>query len=321
MPRRGSRFSAGRASNPLAARFRELEQAVRRRQNLNTAEVTTIASSVTSSGGGGGGTAGATGPTGPAGAAGATGPVGVTGATGPSGATGPTGPAGSDGATGPTGVSGATGPTGPIGETGPTGTAGADGATGATGPAGATGPTGPTGPDGVTGVTGATGPAGSDARVIADIYKSADESVTNSAVLQPDDELTVTLAASTSYLVEFDILYSGNNATGDFRWNFSIPTLTAAAQSQGWYSGLNASLATVFVNIIGGVGVWPSANVLAGTDALDTIYNFFGRFILTAPITGGDVTFQFANSSAASGRTSTTRAGSHLRVTKLTASP
>lgn len=37
MPRRGSRFVAGRATNPLAARFREIERAIRRRQGLGGA--------------------------------------------------------------------------------------------------------------------------------------------------------------------------------------------------------------------------------------------------------------------------------------------
>lgn len=55
MPRRGSRFLAGRASNPLAARFREIERAIRRRQRFNTSEVTTIVNNAISGGGGSGG--------------------------------------------------------------------------------------------------------------------------------------------------------------------------------------------------------------------------------------------------------------------------
>lgn len=264
------------------------------------------------------GITGDTGPTGPAGVTGATGPAGdtgptgVTGVTGPAGATGPTGPQGDAGATGATGPAGATGPTGPQGDAGPTG------ATGPTGPAGVTGPTGPagaTGVTGVTGVTGATGPAGSSGQTV--ITKSADQDVTNNATPQNDSELFTTLSANTTYRVELLLAYSGNNTTGDYRCRFS-PGLAVWTNSQGFHSSVTAALASQLLNSLGSITQWPTADIILGTDALGTIFVTYMSFMVRVGATGGVLQYQFANSSAAAGRTSTTRAGTKLIVTPLT---
>lgn len=234
--------------------------------------------------------------------------TGATGAQGPQGSIGAQGDPGEDGYPGPQGTTGVTGATGTGGATGPTGSAGA---TGATGSAGATGATGSAG---ATGVTGATGPGGVAQTVVT---KSADQTVTNNATPQADSELTAVLSANTTYRVELLLAFSGNNATGDYRCQFA-PGLAVWTSSNGFHNSYSAADASQLVASLGSATQWPAADALFGTDALDTIRTAYLQFIVRVGITGGTMTFKFANSAASAGRTSTTRAGTKLIVTPLT---
>lgn len=73
------------------------------------------------------------------------------------------------------------------------------------------GPTGATGATGAAGATGATGPAGNGITVT---YKTADESLNSSTVLQADNHLTTSLNASSKYAFRFVIQYTGEAAAG-----------------------------------------------------------------------------------------------------------
>lgn len=151
----------------------------------------------------------------------------------------------------------------------------------------------------------------------ATIVKASDQTVTNNSTPQNDSELSFTLSASSVYLIEYHILYSGNNATGDFQWELGYPALSLTRQALGVYYLLNTSDAAASAAVIGASTTkWPSTTFSAGTDASDSIFTFFGRLTL---VTNGSGTLQskFANASAAAGRTSTCRAGSTLRYKKL----
>jgi hypothetical protein len=148
------------------------------------------------------------------------------------------------------------------------------------------------------------------------ITKGTDQTVTNNATLQNDTELVAALLTNSVYLVEFVIVYSGNDATGDYKMQFTGPW-NMAQQAQGYHVNLNASLAAGITATNGGAGgVWPAGALSVGTDALHSKFVFHGRIFLTTNA-AGNLQFQFSNLSAASGRESTTYAGSMLRVKKL----
>lgn len=162
-----------------------------------------------------------------------------------------------------------------------------------------------------------TSVAAAQAAPAGEVVKAADQVVTNNATPQDDTELQVAVATNSTYLVEFEIVYSGNSATGDFRWRFSHPTLALARQSNGWYSGFNNSDVSTAVNAIGSTTQWPTTDAVAGTDAANTISVVKGFYVLRTDSTSGTLKLQFANGTAGGGVTSTCRAGSRVRWKKL----
>lgn len=54
-------------------------------------------------------------------------------------------------------------------------------------------------------------------------YKTADETVTSSITLQNDDQMTITLAASTNYEIE-TVVWAAGDDLGDLRMNYSAPS-------------------------------------------------------------------------------------------------
>ena len=162
------------------------------------------------------GTAGDAGEQGPAGQRGSLGPTGKAGDSGPTGDTGPTGLPGSEGPPGPAGSQGLQGQTGLTGSTGPPGS---PGPAGTTGPPGTPGPVGPEGPAGPTGPQGPTGPERDGLPTF--VVKTADESVTGSNTLQPDDELFFIADPDSTYFFLANLLSSRDSA---FLWGFASTT-------------------------------------------------------------------------------------------------
>ena len=195
------------------------------------------------------------------------------------------------------------------------------------------------GPQGNQGVTGAEGPLGlsifvedglpgEDAfpamlvqgiiQYDFEVLKRTDQTVTNNGTPQDDTELVFAALASSVYLIDFYIIYSGNNATGDYLWNFTYgSTLTVTIQMFGWQQSPSATLGSVNpTGEISGSSIWPSASQSAGTDAAHTKFVIIGQLRITTEA-AANIQFKFSNNSAAAGRESTTRAGSILRVKKL----
>lgn len=149
-----------------------------------------------------------------------------------------------------------------------------------------------------------------------EITKSADQVVTNSTVLVDDLELFTPLDANSFYQIELDLLHSGNNTTGDYAGAFTIPTI-AAGTSMGFFNGFAGSAVATIVALTNGTAQWPStAQSMAGTAANVPLTSMM-RFNLKTEAASGNLQWKFANFSANVGITSTTRAGSTLRVKKL----
>ena len=145
------------------------------------------------------------------------------------------------------------------------------------------------------------------------ITKSADQTVTNNATLQNDTQLSFGVNSGEVWYVQLLLTYSGNNATGDYKCDFSFPSST------GWdrYVGDSSTADAILVST--GVRFAAASNLAAislGTDALDTPRTFMLEMMLR-PTANGTVQFRFANNTAAAGRTSTTRAGTVLQARKL----
>lgn len=149
------------------------------------------------------------------------------------------------------------------------------------------------------------------------ITKSADQSVTNSSTPVADTELTSTLLANGFYQVELLLRYSGNDTTGDYRCDFALPSCIGSVV--GEFRGPNGSfVATNFTYFEASTILWPSTDIILGTDSEPSgIRPVWISFMCTVGSTNGPLTFKFANSAASSGRISTTKAGSTLRIKKL----
>lgn len=147
------------------------------------------------------------------------------------------------------------------------------------------------------------------------IIKSADQVITNNQVPVNDTELVTALDANSFYFIQLILLQSGNDATGDFRGRFSIPTVTAGT-STGFVLAYGSGGAQAINALGNGAAQFPAADAimagLAGNNPLTALI----QFQLKTEAASGNLQWQFANSAAAVGRTSTTRAGTTLLVKK-----
>jgi hypothetical protein len=150
----------------------------------------------------------------------------------------------------------------------------------------------------------------------AEIVKATDDTVTNSATLTNDSELSFALTASSIYVVEFLIIFSGNDATGDYKWAFAYPTLTLARQANGFYNHLTSADASALPSSLGSLTQWPTTAVVNGVDASHSKFVMQGRFTLVTN-GSGTLNFQFAQNSAVSAKDAKTWTGSRLRYKKL----
>lgn len=221
------------------------------------------------------------------------------------------------------------------GESGPPGPAGINGAPGISNVAGPAGPMGSIlflqdvlEPD-ILPIPGPQGPAGVAGSSFWDgeVVKSGDESVTNSAAYVEDATLFLAggvLQVSSIYLIEYEIIYSGTSATGDYRWEWRFGGIVAhAAQMYGYWSGPTVALAagnltTEVGTIVSNDTYW--GNLLFGTDASGTKFMNYGRFLLATPASfagDGQLHFRFAQSVATPATNATTYAGSRVRYKKI----
>ena len=146
------------------------------------------------------------------------------------------------------------------------------------------------------------------------VRKTADESVTSSAVLQNDDHLLYTISAAGTYVIDL-VAYatSAANAAGDLGVGFTFPTGTFYLGGQGPDIGLASGNVQT--------GQW-GANVAYTTGALFNVYGLstganmiwlHGLFVATAT---GTLQFQWAQQTS-NASASTIKAGSHMLVRQV----
>lgn len=150
------------------------------------------------------------------------------------------------------------------------------------------------------------------------IFKTVDEQVVNSAVLQDDDELVLPLLANTDYWLECFIKY-GAHTTMDFRVMVSVP---AGTTIDLLHNGLITSHATgdgIDAVSRARMQVGSSGGTPGGRDASNTptlICPLEGRVIVAG--TAGNITLRWAQSTAAAGSGTVVRAGSVMILQRLT---
>ena len=135
--------------------------------------------------------------------------------------------------------------------------------------------------------------------------------MTNNATLQNDSALSFNVSSGETWYVELMLSYSGNNATGDYKCDFSFPL------SSGWVRYVGDNTAADAINVSTGIRLAAASNLASialGTDAADTPRVLMLEMMIR-PTANGTVQFRFANNTAAAGRTSTTRAGTILHAT------
>jgi len=149
------------------------------------------------------------------------------------------------------------------------------------------------------------------------IVKSANQDVTNSTVPQDDTDLQFSVVAGGHYMVEMNICYSGNNATGDYLWRYAVSAGTMKAR--GIAIIFTAAMAPGLQAVTAGApGTATTGSIqcgVAGTD-LDELHTTTATFNFYASA-NGTFKFQFANNAAAAGRISRTWKGSILKYKRI----
>ena len=157
--------------------------------------------------------------------------------------------------------------------------------------------------------------SGSDPLGFTSIIKSADQDVTNNATFVDDTELQFSVVAGGMYLVEMQLIYSGNNTTGDYKWQFLVTS--GVISGRGSYLGLTtgSSIGTFAVSSVGTNAIIPVSLGVVQADLTQPILcTIYYPFTASANAT---FKFQFANNSAAAGRTSRTMKGTYLKYKKI----
>jgi hypothetical protein len=147
------------------------------------------------------------------------------------------------------------------------------------------------------------------------IVKSANQDVTNNAAYQDDTELQFSVVAGGYYMVELDICYSGNNTTGDYVSRFTLTSGTM--QGQGQYVGMTGAGAIQTVLILVSASASSSGFVYGVNSATFNYLHYTKIQFAFSATANGTFKYQFANASAAVGRTSRTNKGSILKYKKI----
>ena len=136
------------------------------------------------------------------------------------------------------------------------------------------------------------------------VYKASDETVSNSTVLQGDDDLVIALDASSFYRVEM-FAWVNSDASNDFKWSL--------VEADGSWAGVRT------FDFFGGV---PIAHVDDSTGSITQATQGTADDVVHVILTiatggsGGNFQFQWAQN-AASGNTTTVKAGSWMSARKL----
>jgi len=141
--------------------------------------------------------------------------------------------------------------------------------------------------------------------------KSADETVTNSASLQDDDDLWFPIPrANTFWQIRCDLMYSGTT-TGDFAVSFFFPAGCRADVGKIGYSTALAMESVAFANYTSGSGL-----TCGGNGAGNSLVAFF-TIGLSVGANIGNFRVRFAQATAVAAEVARMREGSTLSALQV----
>lgn len=146
--------------------------------------------------------------------------------------------------------------------------------------------------------------------------KMFDESVTNSTILQDDNELFVPVQAGTDYWVSALIIYEGpaNADGGDLRIGWSVPS----GSTFDWISDSLGSNASSTVEVISRTLQNAASNPAPGTVGIGTNIACVPKGVLRVGASAGMFRFRWAQNTATSVASVRVKAGSILTLRRLT---
>jgi hypothetical protein len=139
------------------------------------------------------------------------------------------------------------------------------------------------------------------------VTKLADESITNNATPQSDDELFIAVASSTRYWVEMWMVFN-SPAANDLKLQWTSPAGVA-----GWWRPAATNLAAASETIYQGSLAWGTQAQIEGS-ASDKSISVVG--ILVTAGTAGTLQLQWAQNTN-TGNTTTVKANSVLKIQKI----
>jgi len=146
------------------------------------------------------------------------------------------------------------------------------------------------------------------------VYKSADESVSNTT-LQDDDALLFAIGASERWVVEWNLFVSNAAGTGDFKYNITVPA-SATGKATGVGATGSASGADNYGRHQGAdLGTSGSLGLVASGTIPYTPIQI--RAYIENSTNAGNVTLQWAQATTDGSNATIVRKGSWLRATRV----
>jgi len=145
------------------------------------------------------------------------------------------------------------------------------------------------------------------------VRKAADETVTNNATLQDDNELFLAVDANATYEMRMFLLYQATTA-GDFQMTLTGP----AGATLNWeLGGLDGASTTVSgAQFLGPLTIGATGQYVGGCGAGTTVEAHPNGILVTGG-TAGTLQFKFAQMVAAGGTSAICKAGSTLWLRRL----
>lgn len=151
-----------------------------------------------------------------------------------------------------------------------------------------------------------------------EIIKQSLQDVLDSTTLVNDTELTFDINERDCWYVQLLILYAGNDATGDYKFNFDLPNVNGWIRYIADSDPSNNILVSTGVRLSGANAL--AASVALGVDTALTPRMLLIEFMLRAGDTG-PLTYQFAMNASATDKLARTYEGSILRGRRLSVIP
>lgn len=147
------------------------------------------------------------------------------------------------------------------------------------------------------------------------IVKSANQDVTNSTTLVDDTDLQFSVVAGGHYMVEMNIVVSGNDTSGDYKCVLNVSSGNMIGR--GTYQGV-ASTGVVFNSLVTANTSNSTLEIVTGapTANIDHLVHIRIAFAFTAS-ENATFKYKFANQSAAAGRISRTWKGSIMKYKRI----